>query len=69
MSQRTQEIASMIDMLPESEQDLAYEFVRRVVLAWDPDYTKATPTETTDMDQALAEYRRGEIVKMKDIGW
>ena len=67
MSRRTQEIANMIDMLPDSEQDLAYEFVRRVVLAWDPDFTKATSAEAAAMEQALIEYERGEVVRMEDI--
>ena len=30
---------SMLEMLPAQEQDFAYEFVKRLVLAWDPDYT------------------------------
>ena len=69
MSPRTQEIADMIDMLPESEQNLAFEFVRRMVRAWDPDFTKATPDEAAAMEHGRAEYERGEVVKMEDIDW
>jgi len=67
MATRTQEIAGMVDMLPEVEQDLAYEVLRRMVLAWDPYYSKATPAETAVMEQGLAEYERGEYVRLEDI--
>ena len=45
MSPVTKEITTMLDMLPESEQELAYEFIKRLVLAWDSDFTKVTETE------------------------
>ena len=67
MSTRTMEIANMLEMLPESEQDLAYEFLRRMVLAWDSDYTKATPSEAAAMERGLADYQRGEAVALDDI--
>ena len=34
------QVAEMIDMLPDSEQLFALEFVKRLVQAWDPDFTK-----------------------------
>ena len=40
-----EELHCMLEMLPETEQDFALEFVKRLVLAWDPDYTKLTPSE------------------------
>ena len=36
MSTKTAEIAKMIDMLPDSDKELAYELIRKLVLAWDP---------------------------------
>lgn len=52
MSPVTNDITSMLDMLPESEQKLAYEFVKRLVLAWDSDFSKATPEERKKITQA-----------------
>ncbi len=42
MSTVAQQIVEMIDMLPEQEQLLALELVKRMVLAWDGDFTKIT---------------------------
>jgi len=67
MSSIAREIVDIVDMLPEEEQYFAYEFVKRLMLAWDPDYTKATPSEAADMKEALAEYDCGETVRLEDI--
>ena len=69
MSALTKETIDMMEMLPESEQSLINEFVKRVVLAWDPDYTKVTPREAADMKRAEEEFVRGETVSHEDIDW
>jgi len=45
MSTLAMDTARMIDMLPDEDQRFAYEFVKKLVLAWDPDFTKVTPEE------------------------
>ena len=39
------------------------------VLAWDPDFTKATPIEDAEMEQAIRELEAGEYVLDGDINW
>ena len=65
MSPKTNEIAKMIDMLPVKEQDLAYEFVKRLVLAWDSDFTKATAFEEEQIEKA----KQGKFIDSSDIDW
>ena len=69
MSTTAIEISKMIDMLPESEQNLAYEFVKRIVLAWDPDYTKVTPAERASLAEAEEELKNGEFFTEEEINW
>lgn len=52
MAPKAQEIARMVDMLPEQDQTLAYELVKKLVLAWDPDFTKATDDEAARIKAA-----------------
>lgn len=52
MATRVQEIARMIDMLPEQEQELAFQLIKRMVLAWDPDFTRVTPDEAASIHAA-----------------
>ena len=65
MSTQVQKIAEMLDMLPEAEQNLALEFMKRIVLAWDPDFTKLTPTEAAELKEAES----GDYIDDGDIDW
>ena len=52
MSNVALDAARMMDMLPEDEKEFAYEFIKKLVKAWDPDFTKATPEEAEKMEVA-----------------
>lgn len=65
MSTQAQQIAEMLDMLPEQEKNLAFEMIKRIVLAWDPDYTKLTPFESEE----LKESENSEYIDSDDIDW
>lgn len=69
MSELAIKAASMLDMLPQSEQELAFEMLKRIVLAWDADFTKVTPAEAAALDAAEAEIARGETVPDDAIDW
>lgn len=69
MTSVTKQIIDMVDMLPENEQELACEVLKRLVLAWDPDYTKITPVEALQIAQAKKEIENGEIINHTEIDW
>ncbi|MBQ3299694.1 MAG: hypothetical protein IJG99_05340 [Ruminococcus sp.] len=66
MSEKTMKIAEMVDMLPEQDQTLAYDIIKKLVLAWDPDFTKLTPQERAELEEAEND---PEVVGMDDIDW
>lgn len=53
-------------MLPEQDQNLAYEFIKKMVLAWDPDFTKLTPNEARELEEAEND---PEVFSDEDIDW
>ena len=65
MSTLALDTARMINMLPAGDQRFAYEFVRKLVLAWDPDFTKVTPEESALMKAA----EESGYVPDGDIDW
>lgn len=65
MSTLQREINSMLELLPDSEQELAYEFVKRLVLAWDSDFTKVTPQERAQLEHA----ENSGFVSADEINW
>lgn len=54
MSPKTKQMIELYEMLPEQDQELALETIKRFVLAWDPDFTKVTPDERKRIDEAEA---------------
>ncbi len=66
MSEKVMRIAEMTDMLPEQDQSLAYKLIKKLVLAWDPDFTKVTPKERRELEEAEAD---PELIDMDSIDW
>lgn len=69
MSIMAQNVAQMLDMLPEQDQILAFELIKKLVIAWDPDFIKATPAEMQAMKIAEQEIANGETVNHNAINW
>ncbi len=65
MSETTQQIADMLDMLPSEEQQFALEVMKKLVLAWDPDFTKLTADEARRLDASDKE----DGVPLDAIDW
>ena len=65
MARIAEEIVSMVDMLPDEEQIFAYEFIKRLVRAWDPDFTKLTRKESEELEAA----KQSENISAEDIDW
>ncbi len=66
MSTATKQVLDLMEILPESEQDFVLEFVKKLVLAWDPDFTKLTPEEKRELEEAMADT---ETVSHDAINW
>lgn len=66
-AKRKEEITAMLEVHPEQDQDFAYELTKRLVLAWDPDFTRVTPAEAAVLDEAITGYNRGEYVRLEDL--
>ena len=52
MSNIAMEAARLMDALPEADKVFAYEFIKKLVLAWDPDFTKVTADEAKRIEDA-----------------
>lgn len=65
MSTIAMDTAKLIDMLPQTDQEFAYEFVKKLILAWDPDFTRVTPEEA----RAIAAAEESGFVSEDEIDW
>jgi hypothetical protein len=66
MSTVTKEVIDLMEILPESDQNFALEFIKKLVLAWDPDFTKLTPSEKESLEEALSD---PETISHDAINW
>ncbi len=57
--------AELMQVLPQKDQQFAYEFIKKLVLAWDPDFTKVTDEERA---RILAAEESG-FVDDSEIDW
>ena len=65
MSDMAMDAARMLDMLPDEEKSFAYEFIKKMVKAWDPDFMKVTPDEARRIEAA----EQSGFVDESDIDW
>ena len=65
MSNIAMDAARLLDMLPDEDKSFAYEFIKKLVRAWDPDFTKVTPEEAARIDAA----EKSGFVADSDIDW
>lgn len=69
MSAATKEAINLMEILPESDQNFALEFIKKLVLAWDPDYTKVTPAERKALEEAEKDIEENGTVSHDAINW
>ena len=65
MSSIAIEAARLMDALPEADKVFAYEFIKKLVLAWDPDFTKVTAEEAKRIEDA----ENSGYVDADEIDW
>ena len=65
MSDIAIEAARLMDVLPEADKAFAYEFIKKLVLAWDPDFTKSTLPESNHMKIA----EESGFIPENEIDW
>ncbi len=65
MSNVAMDAARLMDMLPDADKAFAYEFIKKLVLAWDPDFTKVTAEEAKRIEAA----EQSGFIDEKDIDW
>ncbi len=46
-----------------------YKDAQKLIKAWDPDFTKLTPSEASELSRIMADMEAGEYVTDDDIDW
>ena len=69
MSAAAKQAIDLMEILPESEQNFALEFIKKLVIAWDPDFTKMTPAERQALEDAENDIKENDTISHDAINW
>lgn len=69
MSNAIAETVTLLELLPEDDISLVNNLVKKLVKAWDPDFTKLTPSEAEELNEIVKLMDKGEYVTDSDINW
>ena len=70
MSNNTKKLINLFEILPEADQEMLLELTRKLLLAYDPDYTKLLPDEKENIEGALLDFENGvNIEDESGINW
>lgn len=56
-----------MEILPESDQNFALEFIRKLIATWDPDFTKVTPAERNALEKAEKDMEENSTIPHDSI--
>lgn len=65
MSDLMEQTIKLLKMLPQGKQQAFYEFVKDLVLDWDPDFTKVTEEERVRVEAS----EKSGFTEESDIDW
>ena len=63
------EAINLMEILPESDQNFALEFIKKLVLVWDPNYTKVTPEERKALEEIERDIAENGTISHNAINW
>lgn len=70
MSNNTKQLINLYEILPETDQKMLLELTKKLLLAYDPDYTKLLPDEKEDIEGAILDFKNGvNIDDGSSIDW
>lgn len=67
MSGAIKKAVSLMEILPESDQNFALEFIRKLIATWDPDFTKVTPAERNALEKAEKDMEENSTIPHDSI--
>lgn len=70
MSNNTKQLISIYELLPTADQSIILELSKKLLLAYDADYTKVLPNEAIAINEALKDFTEGvNICDDSSIEW
>lgn len=63
----TLQTAELLDILPDEDVLLVNALIKKLIIAWDPDFTKVTEKERELLEKSESEMKNGIFVSEKEL--
>lgn len=63
----TLQTAELLDILPDEDISIVNALVKKLVIAWDSDFTKVTPRERELLEKTDFEMKNGDFISERDF--
>ena len=63
----TLQTAELLDILPDEDVSIVNALIKKLVIAWDPDFTKVTAKEREQLEKSDLEMRNGNYISEEDF--
>ena len=63
----TLQTAELLDILPDEDVSIVNDLIKKLVIAWDPDFTKVTARERELLEKIDSEMKNGDYVSEEDF--
>lgn len=67
MKAKTLQTAELLDILPDEDISIVNALIKKLVVAWDPDFTKLTAKERELLEKSDFEMKNGDYVSEEDF--
>jgi len=67
LKEKTLQTAELLDILPDEDILLVNALIKKLVIAWDPDFTKVTARERELLEKIDSEMKNGDFVSEEDV--
>ena len=67
LKETTLQTVELLDILPDEDISIVNALVKKLVIAWDPNFTKVTAKEKELLDKSDEEMKNGEYISEEDF--
>lgn len=67
LKETTLQTAELLDILPDEDVSIVNALIKKLVIAWDPDFTKVTARERELLEKSDSEMKNGDFVSEEDF--
>lgn len=63
----TLQTAELLDMLPDEDVSMVNTLIKKLIIAWDPDFTKLTAKESELLEKSTLEMKSGDFISEEEF--